>query len=136
MSDPDRGIPDSSETTTHPSASTSAFPSAPAPPRPSDVDADAPPPPSTVADYDYPNVPDTTEPQQGEFPHPLPSALPNTDTRYSWRSFREKERRQTDEWTLAATGPGQGGVVNDPAEEKLPFKEQVGQSFAWDDRAL
>ena len=28
---------------------------------------DGPMPPSTVADYDYPNVPETTEPQQGEF---------------------------------------------------------------------
>lgn len=29
------------------------------------TDMNQPPPPSAVADYDYPNVPDTTEPQQG-----------------------------------------------------------------------
>lgn len=65
-------------------------------------------PPSQVADVDYPNVPDTTVPQQG----------PLLRFAVGWI---------VSDRASGATGPGQGSTVEESSADKVPFKEQVGR---------
>ncbi|CAD6579227.1 MAG: hypothetical protein TREMPRED_002429 [Tremellales sp. Tagirdzhanova-0007] len=79
--------------------------------------ADAPAPPSAVADYEYPNVPDTTEPQQGK-------STPHHHYFLALSLSLSPALTTSSSPLMPATGPGGGGVVED-AEEKSPLKKQV-----------
>lgn len=86
-------------------------------------------PPSVVADVDYPNVPETTEPQQGEqeerdlgtYAGPLRGGIWQSQSGWRgaiWIAF-------ANEMFTAATGPGTGGIVDN--SNKPSFKEQVSR---------